>query len=63
MADSEKSWSVVVVDIDPATFDLSVKNPSKAEEPWLRLLEEIIEEMTLLDEESARILEGIRGML
>ncbi len=62
-AETEKSWSVDVADIDPANFDLSVKNSNKAEEVPLRLPEEIIEEMTLLDEESAKILEGIRGML
>ena len=62
-ADSPKSWSVDVTNIDPANFDLSVKNPNKAEEAALRNPEEIIEEITLLDEESAKILEGIRGML
>ena len=31
-ADTEKSWTVDVEDIDPATYDLSVKNPNKAEE-------------------------------
>ena len=62
-ADTPKSWSVDVVNIDPANFDLSAKNPNKAEEAPQRRPEEIIEEMTLLDEESASILEGIRGML
>ena len=31
-ADSPKSWSVDAADIDPATFDLSVKNPNGGEE-------------------------------
>ena len=62
-ADSEKSWSVDVTDIDPDTFDLSVKNPNKAEEAPLRDPEDIIAEMVALDAESAEILEGIRGML
>ncbi|MCP5316228.1 MAG: N-6 DNA methylase [Chromatiaceae bacterium] len=62
-ANSKKSWSVDVADIDPATFDLSVKNPNKAEEAPLREPEEIIAEMVALDAESAEILEGIRGML
>lgn len=62
-ADSEKSWSVDVAGIDQATFDLSVKNPNKAEEAVLRDPQEIIEEMAALDAESAEILEGIRGLL
>ena len=52
-----------VADIDPVSFDLSVKNPNKAEEAPLREPEEIIAEMVVLDAESAEILEGIRGML
>ncbi|MCB9989327.1 MAG: N-6 DNA methylase [Rhodospirillales bacterium] len=62
-ADSEKSWSLNVADIDPETFDLSVKNPNKAGEAPLREPGEIIAEMVALDAESAEILEGIRGML
>ena len=62
-AESDKSWSVDVADIDPVSFDLSVKNPNKAEEAPLREPEEIIAEMVVLDVESAEILEGIRGML
>jgi type I restriction enzyme M protein len=62
-ADSAKSWSVEVADIDPDTFDLSVKNPNKLDEAPLREPEEIIVEMAALDAESAEILEGIRGML
>ena len=62
-ADSKKSWSVDVADIDPDTFDLSVKNPNKAEEAPLREPEEIIAEMATLDVESEKILENIRGML
>ena len=62
-ADSEKSWSVDMADIDQDTFDLSVKNPNKAEEAPLREPEDIITEIVALDAESAKILEGIRGML
>ena len=62
-AESEKSWSVDVADIDQDTFDLSVKNPNTPEEAPLREPEEIIAEMVRLDAESADILEGIRGML
>ena len=62
-ADSEKSWSVDVTGIDQTSFDLSVKNPDKAEEDALRDPQDIIAEMAALDAESAEILEGIRGML
>jgi type I restriction enzyme M protein len=61
--DSDKSWSVDVKKIDPTTFDLSVKNPNKAEEAALREPEEILDEIAALDAESAEILAGIRGML
>ena len=62
-ADSENSWTVNVADVDSETFDLSVKNPNKAEERPLRDPEVILNEIALLDRESEEILEGIRGML
>ena len=61
--DSPQSWSVDVATIDPATYDLSVKNPNKAEESPLRTPMEILDEMAVLDEESATLLAGIRRML
>ena len=62
-ADSDKSWSINVKDIDQETFDLSVKNPNAPEEAPLREPQEIIAEIKALDKESKDILEGIRGML
>tara|TARA_R110002124_G_scaffold149220_1_gene315066 strand:- start:214668 stop:216119 length:1452 start_codon:yes stop_codon:yes gene_type:complete len=62
-ADSDKSWSVDIKDIDPSSFDLSVKNPNAPEEEPLRHPEDIIAEIVALDAESADILEKIRGML
>jgi len=62
-AGSDKSWSIDAADIDTETFDLSVKNPNKAEEAPLREPEEIIAEIVGLDVESAEILKGVRGML
>jgi len=62
-AEKPKSWAVDVADIDKATYDLSVKNPNKAEETVLRDPLEIIDEMIALDAESGEILAGIRGML
>ena len=62
-ADSDKSWSVSVKNIDQDSFDLSVKNPNAPEEAPLRDPEDIIAEIVALDAESADILENIRGML
>ena len=62
-ADSDQSWTVSIDDIDANIFDLSVKNPNKADEAPLRDPEVIINEIETLDKESEAILEGIRGML
>jgi len=62
-AESPKSWSVDIGDIDPATRDLSVRNPNREEEAPPRAPEEIIAEIATLDAESAKILKSIRGML
>ncbi|OOG60857.1 type I restriction endonuclease subunit M [Rhodanobacter sp. B05] len=62
-ADSDKSWTVAVKDVDKATWDLSVKNPNAPEAEALRSPEQIIADMLARDEETARILEEIRGML
>lgn len=63
LADSEKSWSINVKDVNPETFDLSVKNPNEPEEEPLRSPEEIIAEITALDAETASILAGIQEVL
>lgn len=60
---SEKSWTVGAEHIDQNTFDLSTKNPNKEEEAPLREPQEILAEIVTLDVESAKVLEGIRGML
>ena len=62
-ADSPKSWSVNVSDVDQGTYDLSVKNPNGGEEAALRTPREILDEIAALDSESAEILEQIRGLL
>ena len=62
-AESEKSWTVDGSEIDQSSFDLSVKNPNKAEEAALREPQEILAEIAALDAESAKVLDGIRGML
>jgi len=62
-ADSPKSWSVDAKGIDKETFDLSVKNPNGGEEVTHRSPQEIMDEITALDAESAEVLRKIKEML
>ena len=62
-ADSPKSWSVGAKNVDPTTFDLSVKNPNGGDEVKHRGPKAIMEEIATLDAESAEILQTIRGLL
>ena len=62
-ADSPKRWSVDVVAIDQATFDLSVKNPDGGEEIIHRSPQAIMDEIAALDAESAEVLAKIRALL
>ncbi len=62
-ADSPKSWTVNVADVDTETYDLSVKNPNGGEEVTLRSPAEILDEIAALDAESAEVLATIRGLL
>jgi type I restriction enzyme M protein len=62
-ADSPKSWTVNLKDVDQTTFDLSVKNPNGGEEVVHRTPQEIMEEISALDAESAEVLATIRGLL
>jgi len=62
-ADSPKSWSVDAKTIDPATFDLSVKNPNGGEEIAHRSPQEIMDEIAALDAESAKVLGNIRALV
>ena len=63
LADSEKSWTVEVKDVDRTSFDLSVKNPNAPEEAPLRDPLEILDEIVALDAESAELLGSIRTLL
>lgn len=62
-ADSANSWTVDIGDVNVDTFDLSVKNPNKKEEAPLREPQDILEEIAILDKESAEILKSIKGLL
>jgi len=55
-ADSGKSWTVDIADVDNDGFDLSVKNPKAAPEKDLRDPAEIIAEIQKLDKETAKLL-------
>jgi type I restriction enzyme M protein len=61
--DSANSWMVDAKTIDKTTWDLSVKNPNKADETELRDPKDIIAEMAALDAESSAILKNIEAML
>ena len=61
--DSDKSWSLNVVDLDQATWDLSVNNPKGKEESELREPKEIIAEIIALDKESEAILAKIQELV
>ena len=62
-ADSPKSWSVDVCGLNSATFDLSVKNPNGGAVVAHRLPSDILDEIALLDTETAAVLQTIRGLL
>ncbi|MFC1490627.1 N-6 DNA methylase [Candidatus Latescibacterota bacterium] len=62
-AESEKSWTVDMKDIVQSSYDLSVKNPNMPEEDPLRDPQVLLNEIASLDAESAKVLDGIRGML
>jgi type I restriction enzyme M protein len=62
-ADSPKSWSVDATSIDPKHFDLSVKNPNGDQPVVHRSPQEILDELALLDAQSAEVLQAIKGLL
>ncbi len=62
-ADSPKSWSVDAKTIDQTTFDLSVKNPTGGEEIIHRSPQDIMNEIAILDQESAVVLKNIKQLL
>ncbi len=63
LAESEKSWTVNIGDVDPDTADLSIKNPNAAEEAPLREPLVILDEIAQLDQDSQKLLATVRGML
>jgi type I restriction enzyme M protein len=62
-ADSAQSWSVEAGGIATGTYDLSVKNPNGGDEVAIRLPQDILDEIALLDAESAEVLATIRELV
>ena len=62
-AESPKSWTVDAASVDQTTFDLSVKNPNGGEAVAQRSLKEILDEIAVLDAESAQVLAKIRALV
>ncbi len=62
-AASPKSWSVDSQTIDLASFDLSVKNPDGGEAVVHRSPQAIMDEIIMMDTESAKALKSIRALL
>jgi type I restriction enzyme M protein len=61
--ESEKSWNIHFSNLDPNSYDLSVKNPNTPEEAPLRSPEEILSEMETLDIETNEILQSIKNLI
>ena len=61
--DSPKSWNLDLTSMCNTTYDLSVRNPNEDEEVTHRSLKNIIDEIAVLDAESAKVLTCIRGLL
>jgi type I restriction enzyme M protein len=62
-ADSPKSWCVNLSSIDPTTFDIAAKNPNSSEVVAYRRPKEILNEIAVLDTESAKVLDKIKELL
>ena len=62
-ADSDKSWSISIEEVDHSTFDISTKNPNNGGEVVHRTPEDIMDEIAALDAESAEVLLAIRELL
>lgn len=58
-----RSWTVKMEDVDLKTYNLSVKNPNSGNDASLRTTQEILEEIAMLDVESAETLALIRGLM
>ena len=62
-AETEKSWTFKVTEIDEETCDLAPSNPNTPEEAPLRSPKEILVEMAELDKETNSILESLNELI
>lgn len=62
-SDNPNSWSLDIKDVNQSTFDLSVKNPNKNDEPTARKPSVILGEIRNLDKDSEKILESINKFI
>ncbi len=62
-AEGPNSWSVAADSLDPATFDLTVRNPNAPEAKAPRSPAEILNEIARLDAESAKVLARVKELL
>ena len=62
-ADSDKSWSISIEDVDQSTYDISTKNPNSGGEVVHRTPEDIMDEIAMLDAESSEVLLAIRELI
>src|SRR5690606_5173996 len=62
-AEGPNSWRVDVANVDAVNYDLSAKNPKGANEVVLRSPREILDEIAVLDAESAKVLAVIRELV
>lgn len=62
-AGSQNSWNVAADSLDPATFDLTVRNPNAPAAETLRNPAEILDEIARLDAESTQVLARVRELL
>jgi type I restriction enzyme M protein len=60
---SAQSWAVDMPEIDTKTYDLSVKNPNGGDDVALRAPQDILDEIAVLDAESAEVLATIRELM
>src|SRR5690606_39241635 len=62
-AEGPNSWRMAADSLDPANFDLTVRNPNAPQAEALRSPTDILDEIARLDAESAAVLERVRVFL
>lgn len=60
---SKNSWLIHIEDIDKTTFELTPKNPNTPKQKSLRNPDEILEQMQILDKQTANLLNSIKEMI